>query len=346
MIVKVWCFTSQKRMDMRNVVLVIFLVIMGLDSAHGGQVNEVNTSLNTTGAMTKPMDNASIVSKLDIENQTLEIETKLNELKNTISEADKNRLDTFMPLLVGIIGALLGMIGTYLIQQKRLKHELTLAEERLKHELTVSREKVIFEAQNSIILAQSKRREELYAPLRAHLAQSKEVYDQMCRQLKEVDSGEKYDWFDDPKSTSGKSFFVIGKNGEREPFRLLYKLPDVYGKGYGIDPLVDEILRIGLQMVKTIKKSVGLVLPDQEDLNRTLSEYLAHYVVMKEIRDAVKNNGLYNRYTVGYYPRGLNKLVDEGFQRLTNEISQWEDLIGSLSTELYQKMQIETNARD
>lgn len=78
-------------------------------------------------------------------------------------------------------------------------------------------------------------------------------------------------------------------------------------------------------MVDTIKRHAGLALPEQVCLPETFSEYLAHYAILKELHESVSEGRPAQNYTVGYYPRHLNKLVDAGFKQVTDDIREWDN---------------------
>ncbi|MET0002064.1 MAG: hypothetical protein ABW087_00355 [Candidatus Thiodiazotropha sp.] len=262
----------------------------------------------------------------DVKMGSSQINQKIGLLEKDIKALKKDWLDKLLPIIGTLLGAALGGIATYFLQNLQQKHE-----RKRMHE------SAIFEAKQLIVQEQALRREKLYAPLKTLLGQSKVLYDQMCSQLTVKDTDNQYEWKEDESSTSGQSFGVI-ENGEWVPFRLLNKLPNVYRKGLGLDYLIDEIFNTGEQISELIKSSAGHVLPEQPELAITMQKYLAHFTVMREIRDSVIAKKPPKNYAVGAYPRGLNKQVDRGFELLTASIEKWESEISAYAGEIISEM--------
>ncbi len=60
---------------------------------------------------------------------------------------------------------------------------------------------------------------------------------------------------------------------------------------------------------------------------------------MKEIRSSIDNGMAPNEYKDGAYPRGLNKLVDEGYSSLDTYINTWESKVNDYSANIIGKVQ-------
>lgn len=157
------------------------------------QLKKLENTINNTQSIA-----AQVASKSEFHLSIKELSDQLTKLNNAIDSTRKTDLDKFMPIIVGgigffgaILGAAIGALVTYFVEKRRLDHDKN-----------ISREHSIFDAQSELIQEQRKRRSELYAPLKTLLGQSKEVYDQMCRQLKAADVSKEYEWITDPDSTS------------------------------------------------------------------------------------------------------------------------------------------------
>lgn len=231
------------------------------------------------------------------------------------------------PLVSGLVAVLITALVTWKVATRRMRHEQKLAVHNF-----------ILEARSQVIEAKRKRHELLYSRLKALLAQSKALYDHMCTQLHDKDDNAKYEWIDDENSTSGRSFQICLGDDEWKSFRLLTAFPLIYKNDKHVIPLVDEIIAIGEELSKTIRKYAGMVSPSEDELTITLGEYLSHFTVMKGVWESVKNKDEPLEHTEGFYPRRLNKLVDKGYTTISEEIESWEEEIDSLSSKIIENL--------
>lgn len=285
-------------------------------------------------SQSKPPSPPLAITSAELDAQTAVLIARFEDLKTTLKETKPGWFQTtIVPLLSVIVGGLIVWVGNYWTQNARLTHETGAQETRIAAERDLAHEKAVLEAARALRDWRTKQLEQLYGPLRALLGHSKGVYDQMCRQLAEREGKSKYQFGEAKNSTSEQSF-EINIGGCWKDFRLLDQLPHVYQKGLGVDGLIDVIFDIGSQLVDTIKNHAGLALPEQEDLAKTFSEYLAHYAVLKELRESVSKGRPIQPYTVGYYPRTMNKLVDEGFAKVISDIARWDNDISKLAVDV------------
>ncbi len=178
--------------------------------------------------------------------------------------------------------------------------------------------------------------EEFVAPLRALLKQSEGVTRKLHLQL--VKEPEKYRWAD-PVKQQGLRLILDGKEHD---FRLLDRLPELRNHK-DVKLLVAEIIRIGSQITKLISQKAGLAqaqmrgnpTPD-EMLCEVLGKYLAHYAILKGIFDDKNRIEPYppGTHEIGYYPRELNKLVEEEYQRVLLELRPYFDTSAAVIREL------------
>lgn len=191
--------------------------------------------------------------------------------------------------------------------------------------------------------------ESLYGPLNALLKQSHGVYKQLCDYLLSHDKSDPtmYRWVTDEESTTGFSFELFEKNQWR-PFRLLDQLPNVYDQDSNAGPLIDEVMAVGKRIVGTIHSHAGLALVEQSELQAKFGEYLAHYVVLSEMYKAVKRKDanmetLRSRYTSGYFPRDIAKLVSVGLATISASLRSWECQLTSLADTNIQQSGTQSN---
>src|SRR5438094_2433469 len=107
---------------------------------------------------------------------------------------------------------------------------------------------------------------------------------------------------------------VHAQDGIWKGFRLLDQFPAVRTNPKAL-ALAERILQIGEQMTKIISGHAGLASKDLIDL---LGEYLAHYAVLSTIyklgETAPYEPGWHQML---YYPRQLNKKIEEGYRELS-----------------------------
>lgn len=294
----------------------------------GGGVSSSPTQSASPPTQTAPSSSHTTISSIELIDRLGKVETTLKEMKPDRFQT------TIIPLLSVVLGGLIVGVGNYWVQKRRLSHETEAQKTRIAAERDLAREKAVLEAARALRDWRTKQLEQLYGPLRALLGHSKGVYDQMCLQLQKREGTSKYRHITDEKSTSGQSFQIYD-SGSWGSFRLLDRLPSVYKQELGVVQLIDEILSIGAQIVDTIRKNAGLALPEQEELSKTFSEYLAHYAVMKELYESAKQGRPTQEYTVGYYPRQMNKLVDKGFEIVIHDISKWDTEISGRAAQVF-----------
>jgi hypothetical protein len=234
---------------------------------------------------------------------------------------------------IGVVLAVLGLMGNDYLQRKRLTQEDRLARERLRFEGDLASRKAALEAAQSLVELRVHHMEELYGPLRALLTQSKGVYDQLCLHLMNLNDG-RYRWIVENDISKVRSFQFLDAGGKWKTFRLLEHMPELYGEEVNAVPLISEVISIGEEIVKVIRERAGRVLPVQRLLTTTFGEYLSHFVVLREMHltmmDKTRRENP-RHYQVGFYPRRFNALVESGFDLIANELAHWEGRLHRIS---------------
>jgi hypothetical protein len=90
--------------------------------------------------------------------------------------------------------------------------------------------------------------------------------------------------------------------------------------------LVDQIIAIGRKKTETISTYSGLAAVGQEP-SPLLGEYLAHFAIL----DATYNNPPEvppppESQKVGYYPRGMDATIDQGYVAARKAVAEYESL--------------------
>jgi len=175
-----------------------------------------------------------------------------------------------------------------------------------------------------IIEFRVKQLERFYGPMHAYLEQSKAIYIKINSILAKTEP-DKYRELE--KSDPLGYRFLIFEGGSWKGFRLLDRLPDVY-RNEEAAPLVDRVIEIGAAISKTISKNSGLA---DRHLMGALGEYSAHYEILKSVYKR-KEREAYppGWHTIGYYPRRLNKLIDQGYRAVNRDINAYSNALHEL----------------
>lgn len=277
---------------------------------------------NAASAAAPPQDAA--VTRLSADVQT--IATSLGRVESgqasakqeVLSRINEVRPNPWLIFFSGLSGGLFVALINWLNQKSKNSTDVDLA-----------RQKASFDAAKEMIGWRIRQLEQLYGPLSALLGQSKGVYDQLMELLIAHD-GQR---FRAGQTTDSDYDVLVG--GTWMPFKLVDQLADIYADAAlrsAVEPLAVEVLKVGKRIVKTIHSNAGLALPRQADLRDLFARYLAHFAVLNELHDRLRQNiAVPLNYGVGAYPRELNKAVNDGLQEVTSDIDEWEGRLKTLA---------------
>lgn len=254
------------------------------------------------------------------------IVTELHSDSNRIIEAlGALKSSPWGSIFAAFVAAIVAILGNHSLQRKRLKQESVLANQ-----------KASLESAQAFVTWRVKQMEELYGPLRALLAQSKGVYTQLCEHLCRT-FPDKYQLRDEAGLAIPRKAYHVNTGKDWVVFKLLEHMPQLAGDEINAGPLIDQVIAIGKRIVGVVSSRAGLVLPIQDLLTAAFGEYLAHFVVLKEVHTAMKEGKPPRQYKTGFYPRSLNSLVDAGFDLIAHEIAEWEARLQRFSSGSFEK---------
>lgn len=298
------------------VVLLILNIPVGLLAAEAMQ------KINTGVASTIPASSTQMLCPAVIKPSTVD----LSEIKQLIKEQGNDGLGKYLiAALSAMVGGLIAGLINWYLQHQKLKHE---KEQAIKG--------IGIDAAKELNGLRLRQLGELYGPLKALLGQSKGVHHQLCLQLVQSDPA-RFRLQDDPNSTLGKSCEIYSQ-GKWEPFRLLYEIHTLYGNRHKIDPLVTQIIKISKSIIDVIRDKAGLALSEQSEIHDAFAKYLSHIAILEDAYQTARSPAGKRKvlgvreYSYGAYPRELNKLVDDGFCKISLELKGWETILENLST--------------
>ncbi|MGE0683197.1 MAG: hypothetical protein AB7P69_20145 [Candidatus Binatia bacterium] len=264
-----------------------------------------------------PAGNDKVAEDLQrLTNRVLQLEIDLAKASKGLGETNwVTAIVVGSPTLVAaLIAGLLTLLSAYFTA----KREERRAELTAQRSLELARQEAVFSHTEKILEFRLKQMELFYAPMFALLEQSRALYDKMLYQLVE-DEPERYKLLTGP-DPEGYRMHVRAQDGDWKGFRLLDQFPAVKTNQKALT-LAEQILHIGDQITKIISDRAGLASNDLIDL---LGEYLAHHAVLSavhKLRDTApaKPGG----HKILYYPRELNKKIEEGYRELNQFIGEY-----------------------
>ena len=158
-------------------------------------------------------------------------------------------------------------------------------------------EAALFKHAEEVMEFKLKQIQDFYGPLYAALRQSKGLYDKLFDQLIH-DEPTKYQMALNPTGNDYR-FQVKDNKEEWQNFRLVDQLPAIKGNPRAL-ALIDANLNLGARMVEIISKSAGYA---SEDLLEQCGQYMAHYAILKAIRDGSETEAFEpGRHKMEAYP--------------------------------------------
>jgi len=118
-------------------------------------------------------------------------------------------------------------------------------------------------------------------------------------------------------------------------------MSEVYGKGYGIETYITEIVAIGARIEKIIQEHAGYGRPEQKELMSVFARYLAHFAVLRNVCDQarafvtredardtleVRTGSTLGALTVdlsAVFPQEIQTLINAGFEAISGEVDEW-----------------------
>lgn len=257
-------------------------------------------------------------------------------------------------ILGGLLGGVIGLLAQQLAAKNQLRQEEQRSQNDLDRERQIEELRANIDVTREIMKLRMKRLESFHAPLRALFQQSKGVTDRLMRHVYHLHDKNPTDWGDTrpyefmndevaiqnhpPGSrqrnvNSPDERLHVYHNGRWIKFRILDFMhlltKDTYCK-----ELVGKIIEIGKCKTKIISEYGGFSASGEQP-PAIFGEYLAHFVVL----DVCYNNPptlAYDPETqeVGYYPRHLDEVIEEGYQAARNEVAEYEKLCNSIMKRL------------
>ena len=243
--------------------------------------------------------------------------TRLNNLEGSIGKAS-DRADSasirssWFALATVLVSILASIGGQYLL---------------IRHQRRLNREQEMAKVSNSYIEWQLKQLSELYGPLRAILGQSIAIYRQLNTVLIDVDPT-KFRMVDKLDADNDDKEFQIFHAGDWVRFRTVEHLPVVYGKGFGVEPYFDDVVKAGDRMTEIIRSSAGYVRQEDKKLIQVMGEYLAHYGVLCRLHERALNGEDVKPTAADIkasFPHIIHKLVDKGFNAINDQVMDWKN---------------------
>ena len=278
-------------------------------------------SASATGAASSAFSASSTAAlPPDIQKMTLGADTvisRLDGLEKTLKAAAESPADVAMRAgLFALATVAISVLASVFVQFKMMEHQRNLAADQAKAEIS-----------NSFVQWELKQVSELYGPLRALLGQSNAIYRQMCQVLIAYDK-ERFRLDDEAEGDFDHKVFKI-KNGDVwVRFRTVIHIEKIYRKGPEIEPYFDELVLIGGRMVQLIEEKAGYTRSDQKELIGVMGQYLAHYLVLKRLHNAIKSEEGYSSKgkpeETATFPNEIQKLVDKGYLDINLALERWK----------------------
>lgn len=322
--------------------LALTVALTPVTAASGSSASLVQPPPNgaaTTGPTSPtatPTESASTHSQeeTNLDSRLTSIDTAIQRLTAKVEKPD------YAPAWISAVGGLLGVavggVLAFLTQRSLLAHQQSLAAQ-------AARSTSELEVGKAFAEWQLKQVSELYGPLNAQLGQSRALYQHMKEVLVKTRPDE-FRFIEGKLQTNdprGKPMEIKVADGWIE-FRTLLHMERVYGKGYGIDDYLTEIVDAGGRMVKIIQEKAGYIRPDQKGLADVFGRYLAHYSVLKRLYDYFAatqepaNSGEKGALEppvaviqAAVFPRELDQLVADGLASTITELNAWRSRVGS-----------------
>jgi hypothetical protein len=283
-----------------------------------------STPQNTApGVVSSSNVNQASVSQID--KLQAEVDKIKDSQKSSSSAAVITGIASFLAVLVA---SLLALLGQWTMGKREERRTVAAS----KQSLELARQEAVFKHTEKILEFRLKQMEQFYAPMFALLEQSKALYDKLLAQLVQDESG-KYQMDPQVKEIPGYRLYVLAEDGKWKGFRLLDQLPEVKKNAKAL-ALVDGIIKIGNSMTQIISDHAGLA---SEKIIKTLGQYLAHFALLSTIYQSSETSAYPpGWHQMGYYPRELNKMIEEGY----SELSRFLDKYASASRNMLETNQI------
>lgn len=243
--------------------------------------------------------------------------SKIEGLEKTLKAAAESPADMAMRSgLFALATVAISVLASVFVQFKMMEHQRNLAADQAKAEIS-----------NSFVQWELKQVSELYGPLRALLGQSNAIYRQMCQVLVAYDR-ERFRLDDEAEGDFDHKVFKIKKGDAWVRFRTVIHMEEIYRKGPEIEPYFDELVLIGGRMVQLIEEKAGYTRSDQKELIGVMGQYLAHYLVLKRLHNAIKSEEGYSSKgkpeETATFPNEIQKLVDKGYLDINLALENWK----------------------
>lgn len=182
----------------------------------------------------------------------------------------------------------------------------------------LAKDAALFKHAEQIMEFKLKQIQEFYGPLYAALQQSRALYDKLMDQLL-WDDPERYRKTPEGSETNFR-LLVIDKDGQWKDFRLVDQLPGIKSNERAM-AFVDAILDIGKIMCQIISTKAGYA---AEDAVEMLGKYMAHHAILTTIRNGPEKDAFDpGRHKVGAFPYGLDKVIGDKYNELSNAIEKY-----------------------
>lgn len=197
----------------------------------------------------------------------------------------------------------------------------------MRHQRRQSADQAREEISNSFAQWQLKQLCELYGPMRALLGQSNVLYRQMNDLVIKNAPPGRFRFAEQSAGDFDGKVFEIAIDGEWKRFRTVKHLDQVYGRGFGVEPLFDAVAQVADRIAALIEERAGYVRQEDKGLIEVMGKYLAHYVTLREVHKRAKepepDAGRYVNDDATF-PTEIQDMVDKGFRELNGELAGWK----------------------
>jgi hypothetical protein len=226
--------------------------------------------------------------------------------------------------------------------------EKTRAEAAAKREERLEELKASLEITRELLKSRQERLEKFHSPLRALFQESRGVTDRLSYHVYRLSRDKKwpsgnepdpreYAYLTDVEVREDKKLNLHPPPDDKQDRRLRVRESERWRTFRTLDfmpwlkqnpecrALIDQIMEIGRKKTVIIQKYSGLAAADQNP-SPVFGEYLAHYAVLKSIYDSPPAEPYAPGSQVGYYPRGLDQEVENGYDQARKAVGEFEVL--------------------
>jgi hypothetical protein len=242
---------------------------------------------------------------------------KIQDLQQRIRKIEEKSDSSTAVAIIGAVATIIGafvVFGSAYVAATLGNKGQILASERAER---LARDEVLYRRAEQVVEFRMKQVQNFYAPMFALLRQSKDLYDKMLEQLAQEEPAR---YRKNPDAVGSDFRYQVFHKGKWEKFYLLDQLPAIKGNARAV-ALVDGMIAIGRRICKVISSNAGYA---AEDLVETLGKYMAHYAILKSIRNGPETEPFEPGFhKVGYFPYGIDTKVSEAYHSVSKSIDEY-----------------------